>query len=229
MTQPHVGTLKERPLHASLKEWYRRDGDRVEAPVDGFVIDIVRGEALIEIQTSGFTKMKRKLAALLPDHPIRIVYPIATDRWIVKVGDSGEVLGRRRSPKHGRLLDVFSELVAFPELIDDPHLTVEVVLTREDEIRTHDPSRAWRRKGWVVEERHLIEVVDSHELAGSADLIELLAGVPKDFTTADVADTLGCSRRLAQQAAYCLRKAGAIVPVDKVGNAVVYRVAERSI
>jgi hypothetical protein len=29
-----IGTLNEGALHAQLKEWYRRPGDRVEQPVD---------------------------------------------------------------------------------------------------------------------------------------------------------------------------------------------------
>ena len=37
-----IGLLNEKPLHASLKQWYARPGDRFEVPVDGFVIDIVR-------------------------------------------------------------------------------------------------------------------------------------------------------------------------------------------
>ena len=36
----HISTLNEKPLHAGLKEWYARPGDRIEVPVDGFLIDI---------------------------------------------------------------------------------------------------------------------------------------------------------------------------------------------
>ena len=223
MTSPHVGTLGEKPLHASLKEWYRRPGDEVEVPVDGFVVDVVRGDLLIEIQTRSFSKMKRKLLTLLDEHPMRLVHPIALDRWIVRLGEGGEVLGRRRSPKHGVVHDLFSELVAFPELINSPNLTIEVLLTREDEIRRHDPTKAWRRRGWVVEERHLIEVVESHEFGTADDLSVLVGDVPGEFTTADVVAAVGCSRRVAQQMAYCLRLAGAIAMVGKAGNAITYR------
>ena len=46
-----IGLLNEKPLHASLKQWYARPGDRFEVAVGGFVIDIVRDDLLIEIQT----------------------------------------------------------------------------------------------------------------------------------------------------------------------------------
>ena len=62
--RPLVGTLGEKPLHAALKRWYAEDADRIEEPVDGFVIDLVRNGLLIEIQTRGFSSMKHK--RLLP-------------------------------------------------------------------------------------------------------------------------------------------------------------------
>jgi len=37
---PGIGTLRERPLHASLKRWYAEPDDRTEVAVDGYVIDL---------------------------------------------------------------------------------------------------------------------------------------------------------------------------------------------
>lgn len=222
---PHVGTLREKPLHASLKRWYAEDGDRVEVPVDGFVIDLVRDDLLIEIQTSGFSSMKRKLTTLLDlGHRVRIVHPIPVEKWIIRVDADGTELGRRRSPKHGTAVDVFAELVSFPALVAHPGLDLEVVLILEEEERRHDPTRAWRRKGWVVEERRLVGVVDGVPLTGPADLAALLPdGLPDPFTTADLAAALGRPRRLAQQMAYCLRHADVLTPDGSQGRAVAYR------
>jgi hypothetical protein len=127
-----IGTLRERPLHASVKRWYAQDGDRVEVPVDGFVIDLVRGEQLIEVQTRGFAAIKPKVAALLGrGHAVRIVHPIAVDRWIVQVDADGSVVARRRSPRHGSLCDIAIELVYLPELLAQPGFELEVLLTVE--------------------------------------------------------------------------------------------------
>lgn len=224
-TSPHIGTLGEKHLHASLKRWYSRPGDRIEVPVDGFVIDLVRGDLLIEIQTRGFSSMKKKVISLLDGgHRIRIVHPIAVDRWIVKVDPDGAAISRRRSPKHGAVTDVFTELVSFPELMGRPRLGVEVVLTVEEELRSHSPDRAWRRRGWVVVERRLVDVTDTLLLEHTDDLAALLpVGLPETFTTTDIADSLGRSRRTAQQMAYCLRRTDSIVAVGKRGNAIEYR------
>lgn len=220
---PHVGTLREKPLHAALKRWYAEPGDRIEEPVDGFVIDIVRDGVLIEIQTSGFAGMKRKLVTLLDRHAVRVVHPIAVEKRIVRCGESGEVLSRRRSPKRGAVVDVFAELVSFPELVAHAGLIVEVLLVHEEEVRRFDGGRAWRRKGWVVEERRLLEVVDRVVIDAPEALAAILPdAIPARFTTADVADVLRRHRRLAQQMTYCLRRAGVIEVVGKERNAVVY-------
>jgi hypothetical protein len=227
---PHIGTLREKPLHASLKRWYARPGDGVEVPVDGFVIDLVREDLLIEIQTRGFSSMKQKVTALLDHgHRLRIVHPIPIDKWIVKVDADGTVLSRRRSPKHGSPIDVFAELVSFPDLLAHPHLEIEVLLTTEEEYRCHTPGRSWRRKGWTVLERRLVEVVDTLLLRYTEELTGLLPDdLPETFTTADLAEKLGRPRRIAQQMAYCLRRVGAIVAVGRHGNTVVYRVRRAS-
>ena len=225
-SSPHVGLLGEKPLHASLKLWCAEDGDRIEEPVDGFVIDLVRADLLIEIQTRGFAGMKRKLTTLLENgHHVRIVHPIPVQKWIVKVDDNGEELSRRRSPKRGSVVDIFAELVSFPALLANDQLEIEILLVHEEEYRRHEPGRAWRRKGWVVQERRLVGVVDAVHVQGPSDLRTLLPDdLPTPFTTADLAERLGQPRRVAQQMAYCLRHAGTVEAVGKVGNTIEYQV-----
>lgn len=225
---PHIGTLGEKPLHAALKNWYAEPDDLIEQPVDGYVIDLVRDELLIEIQTGGFAPMKKKIGALLGSgHQVRIVAPIAVDKWIMKMSNDGEILDRRLSPKHGDVIDVFGLLVSFPDLVVTDHLEVEVVLTNQEELRVHEPGKAWRRKGWVVQERRLVDVVDTSLLQGGDDLLSLLPeDLPEPFSTADLAQSAGCPRRTAQQVAYCLREAGLVEIAGKKGNALLYESAE---
>jgi len=225
MSESHIGTLREKPLHASLKQWCSQPGDAFEQPVDGFVIDVVSNDMLIEVQTRSFSSMKRKLARLLElGHRIRVVHPIAIDKWIVKVDDEGDEIGRRKSPRHGAPTDIFAELVSIPDLILHPALDFLIVMTGEEELRRHDPTKAWRRRGWVVQERRLLEICDTLILSDTADLAGLLpSDLATEWTTADLAAALGRPRRIAQQMAYCLRECGVAMPVGKQGNAIVYR------
>jgi hypothetical protein len=63
-------------------------------------------------------------------------------------------------------------------------------------------------------------------VASVGDLRTLLPpDLPEPFTTADLARSLGRPRLLAQRMAYCLAKAGAIVPIGRTAAGVRYVVA----
>jgi hypothetical protein len=219
-----IGTLNEKPLHAALKEWYARPDDRFEVSVDGFVVDIVRDDLLVEVQTGSFSGIKRKLAVLAARHPVRLVYPVAREKWIVKLaGDGHSQLGRRKSPKRGAVEHVFKELVSFPQLLSAPNFSLDVLLIQEEEVRRYDGKRGWRRRGWVTHERRLLEVVGHRLFETPADMRALVPNaLDEPFTTAELAAAIVKPRWLAQKMAYCLREMGAIAQVGKRGNAILY-------
>ena len=222
-----IGLLNEKPLHASLKEWYAQPGDQFEVTVDGFVIDIVRDDLLLEIQTGNFASIKSKLAALVHSHRIRLIYPIAQEKWIVKQAkDNRSEATRRKSPKKGRVEELYRELLRFPHLIMNPNFSLEVLLIREEEERRYEGKQKWRRRGWGTEERRLLEVVERKVFEEAADL---KAHIPEEagesFTTKDLAEATGMSRTLVQKMVYCLRKVNVIEFAGKEGRANLYRLA----
>jgi len=157
-----IGVRNEKSLHAALKQWYARPGDQLEVQVDGFIVDIVRGDQLIEIQTRNLAAIRRKLCALLEGHPVRLVYPIAKEKWIVRMTSSGErVIGRRKSPKVGRLSDLFDELVSIPELINHQTFVLEIALIQEEEVRRADGRGSWRRGGQSIHDHKLLQVLET--------------------------------------------------------------------
>lgn len=222
-----IGNLNESDLHADVKAYYAGPDDRLEASVDGYVIDLVRAdEELVEVQTANFGQLRAKLDALLPEHRVRVVYPVAQEKWIVKVGPDGELLSRRKSPKRERVEAVFSQIVAIPQAIAHPHFTLDVLVVRAEEMwRAHDRQgkRGWRRGGWIVHNRRLLDVVDCRPFDAPEDLAQLLPdGLPRPFTTAELKSASGLPQRLAGQMAYCLREMGQIQVVGKRGNAFLY-------
>jgi hypothetical protein len=222
-----IGTLQEGALHAQLKEWYRRPGDRLEEPVAGYVVDLVRGKLLVEIQTGGFAPLRHKLEQLSCRQPVRLLAPVPLVRRIVRLTGEGELLSARRSPRRGRLEDVFSRLVSIPTLLCRPQFELEVVLTHEDELRVHRPGQAFRRRGWVVLGRSLRSVEGCVRIANPADAAGLLPSeLPELFDSGELAEAAGMQRRLAQQMSYCLRAMGVLEPVGKRGRAVVHRRVE---
>jgi hypothetical protein len=223
-TENGIGTLSEQSLHAALKRWYAQPGDQLEASVDGYVIDLVRGDLLIEIQTSSFASIRHKVRDLVQRHCVRLVYPVAVHRWIVRQSpDGAEQLGRRKSPRPGRLEQVFGELVSFPRLVCSPGFALEVVLVQEEEVRRKDGKGSWRRKGWSIHDRRLLAVDEQIPLSFPSTYRGLVpAELSEPFTSHDLSQALTLPRRLAQQMAYCLRKMSVLDVVGKRRNAYLY-------
>ena len=222
-----IGLLNEKPLHASLKEWYAQPNDSFEVSVDGYVIDIVRDDLLLEIQTGSFASIKSKITHLVGMHSVRLIYPIASEKYIVKLAnDNSGKQARRKSPKRGRVEDLFHEMVSFPKLVSNTNFSLEVILIREEEVRRHEANRSWRRRGWVTHERRLLEVLDRQRFETPADWRALLPeNLGESFTTKDLADAGDMPLQLAQKMAYCLRKAGVIDLTGRQGRSYSYSIA----
>ncbi len=221
-----IGTLNEKPLHAALKDYYAQLGDETEVKVNDFFIDIVQGDLLIEIQTGNFASIKTKLRKLVKSHYVHLVYPVAKEKWIVKLApDDNQPASRRKSPKRGRVEELFHEMIRFPELLAHPNFSLEVVMTKEEEVRRFDPKKNWRRKGWGTVERRLLEVVDQIVFENPSDWLLLLPEGIGEFTTKDLSGQMSISKHLSQKMAYCLRKANVIKLIGKRGRANLYTVA----
>ncbi len=218
-----IGTLRETELHAALKRYYARSGDRLEAKVDGYIVDIARDDELVEIQTHNFAAMKRKLNHLLERHVVRVVYPIAQAKWIMRVkADQHTPVGRRKSPRRGAVEDIFLELVSLPELITHPRFTLEVVLIHEEEVRCPRPSQRWRRD-WRVCNRRLLDVFESVEFAEPHDFRRFIPpDLPAPFTSHALAAALQRPDYFAHKMTYCLRKMGVLTIVGKRQRAWLY-------
>ncbi len=168
-------------------------------PLGGFVIDIQRGDQLIEIQTGAFAAMGNKLDRLLGDHRLLLVYPIAVETRLVRPDRRP-----RRSPKRGSVYQLFDELVSIPTLIDHPNLTLEVALVKIDRVQQPDPRARRGRGGYRTVDKVLTELVDTIRFETATDLARLVPhGLPDVFTTADLAACGPFDRSTAQKMAYC--------------------------
>jgi hypothetical protein len=218
-----IGTLRETELHAALKRHYARSGDRLEAEVDGYIVDIVRADELVEIQTHNFAALKCKLPHLLERHAVRVVYPIAQAKWIARVtADQHTPIGRRKSPRRGTLEDVFLELVSLPELIAHPRFTLEVVLIHEEEVRCPRSGRQ-RRRDWRVCNRRLLGVMEALTFTKPHDFRRFIpADLAVPFTSHGLATALQRPDYLAHKMTYCLRKMGVLTIVGKRQRAWLY-------
>ena len=221
-----IGTLQETSLHADLKTWYARPGDKLEQIVGDYIVDILHNNILIEVQIGHFSAIKPKLLRLVKDYPVHLVYPIAQQKWIVRLDKDEKPARRRKSPKQGGFEDLFLELVRFPTLVAHHNFTLEVLLTWEEEVWREDNQGSWRRKGWSIADRRLLSVVDRLLLESPDQFRHLLpVSLPDCFTTGDLARAIKKPTYLAQKMAYCLRTIGVVKIVGKQRNAYLYELA----
>src|ERR1700716_2189456 len=104
----------ETSLHRDLKAHYAGRGARLEVRVGSYRIDVVTPNTLIEIQHGSLASIRDKARCLLEDHDLLIVKPLVARKVLVKhSAKDGAVVSRRTSPKRGKLLDLFDELVHF--------------------------------------------------------------------------------------------------------------------
>jgi len=217
-----IGTRNERSLHSSLKDWYARPGDLLEEKVDGTIVDILREDLIIEIQTRNFGVMKRKLSKLLEYNKVLLVYPVAREKLIIRIDpETGKVLKTRKSPKTGSIYDLFSELVYIPHLVKNRNLSIEVAFIREESVWCDDGEGSWKRKGTSVKDHRLAEVVETRRFNDCNSYLGLLPpSLPQQFTNRELAEALRIRMRLTAKMTYCLKKMGVIRETGRKGRSI---------
>jgi hypothetical protein len=222
-----IGLQNESTIHAQLKKKFRRPGSKTETLVGKYVVDIDCGDGeIIEIQTRGFVKLRKKLDMLLNTHRVRLVYPLTIEKELVfRHPSTGKIESRRTSPKKMQLVDTARELIGIVEILGRPGFTLEVVFTREREVRCRDGRGSWRRQGTSIVDRELVEVKGSVQLCSPVDYLRALLpqGAPPSFTNRELAEYMGIPMRKAQEVTYCLRRLGVMETNTKKGNAFVFQ------
>ena len=221
----------ETSLHRQLKALYARPGAQLEVTLGDYRIDVVCGDELIEIQHGSLAAIRDKVRELLKEHRVTVVKPLIVRKRLIKLEKkNGRQIDSRMSPKRGKLLDIFDELVYFTRVFPHERLTLEVVLVDVEEWRYPGHGRRRRRRDgdYQVQDQKLIAVHETHRFRTTADLAKLLPeGLPAVFHTGHVSEGLNVDRWIAQRIAYTLRNVGTIKQVGKAGNALLYRLTKK--
>ena len=211
--------MNEFSLHSEIKKVYSISGDQFEVKLDNYIVDILRGNLVIEVQTKNFSALKEKLQTLTEKYQVRLVYPLPEKKLITYVTKDQVVLDTRKSPRKGRLTDLFDELVMIPHMIGVENFSLEVLFIDEEEVRSNDGKGSWRRKGVSIKERKLLKVNDRILFQNRADYLKILPeNLNEVFTNRELAKLAKISVRTARQITYCLRKGGVIRLAGKKGR-----------
>ncbi len=215
----------ETSLHRQLKALYSAEPEAQEVRLGTFRIDAVHQGRLIEIQQGSLGAIRPKIRRLLEEHDVLIVKPLAAQKVLIRRKRAGgAIVSTRLSPRHETIADLFADLVYFVDIFPHPRLTLEVVLTRQEEHRVNAKKKWWRGPDFRVTDRLLVGIEGRVTLRDTADLLRLLpTGLDEQFTTGEIARLAPMPRWLAQKMAYCLRKMGALEALGKQGNSWLYR------
>lgn len=215
----------ETTLHRQLKELYATDAALREVTVEGYRIDAVVDDTLIEVQSAPLGAIRDKVRRLLERHDVVVVKPLAARKSLIKYKRAGgRVESVRQSPRRESVYDLFLELVNFVSVFPHPRLTLEVLLTEQEELRVPTVKRRWRSRGYRVTDRRLISVGERQTFRTGGDLLRLIPpALDSGFSTADLARATGLPRWHAQKIAYCLRKIEVFELIGKSGNSCLYR------
>jgi hypothetical protein len=217
----------ETTLHRQLKDFYSPPDSRQEVRVGRYRIDIVDGRRLIEVQHSSLGSLRAKTAQLLRQHDVEVIKPLVARKRLIHLASAdGEPDRTRWSPRRATPLDVFHELIYFTSVFPHRRLTLRVPLIEIEETRYPWRRRNRRRGQFRVKDQTLLRVVGESVYRTTADLRGLLpATLPRDFGTAELAQSLDIERWVAQRIAWCLRKTGTATVHGKQGNSLRYRLA----
>lgn len=224
-----IGMQSEKTLHAVLKNYADADEDHHEIPVDNFIADIYHDGQIIEIQTANMGVMRSKLSCFLAKYPVRIVYPIPAQKWVVWIDPAtGELLKKNKSPLRGSFFHAFRELYRIRPFLQDPNLSLELLLIDMDEYRLLDGWSKNKKRGSHRYDRIPLCLRDRVILTCPQDYMQFVPeGLAEPFTSAQFAGAVGFAKDRISTVLLLLTDMGVVERVGKKGNAYLYRVTQR--
>lgn len=240
---PHIGTLREKRLHAAIKHYLCPDISCHERPVEVSdaadrktrrpVADILIDDRIIEVQTGDFYPLRRKLSWYFEhtDHRVTVVHPIPVVKYLSWIDPaSGDVTSRNRSPKRGRVKDAARGLYWISDFVGDPRFSLRLLLLEIEEYRMADGWGRDGKRGSNRYERFPTALLGDVTLSDAADyatyfLPEALREEGKIFTAAEYARAMGIRGRVTYGLLQLLEKLSVIRMTDEMrGRARTYTV-----
>lgn len=224
MSPNGIGTLKEKTIHAVLKNYYAPDVRHQEQRLEGYVADIYIEGKIIEIQSRHFNTMRKKLETFLPLYDVTIVYPIAATKWLCWIDEeTGEITSKRKSPKRGSIYAIIPELYRIKPFLSHPNLHFVLTFIDVEEYRLLNGWNHTKKKGSTRYDGIPLQLIDEVSLYQTSDFMLFLPDtLPTPFTTKDLQKVAKISQSYATTCLHLLYHLGVVQRVGKKGNAYLY-------
>ena len=220
-----IGTYKEKTQHLILKHYFEPDPTFHEVSYHGFVADIHRDDNIIEIQTSSFGAMRRKLEVFLNDCDVTVVYPVPYRKTVSWIDADGNVSEPHRSPKRYTAAELLPNLIYILPYLQNPRLHFIVALLEVEEYRNLDGWGNGGKRGSTRYDRIPTKLCELVEIRSVLDLHKLLPfAVGETFSAEMLRKKAHFSNRAAYTAMRVLRETGAIAEERKESRTTFYRI-----
>lgn len=219
--QNSIGTKQERTLHQYLKYYFCPNSSFHEQKCEGYIVDILKNNEIIEIQTSAFNAMRKKLESLLQTYPIKIVYPIILEKTIYNYDESGSLVSVKKSPKKEHPLKIGKELYKINYLLNNKNLSFICPILKIYEYRIPYVNRYKQQKMTRINQIPY-ELVNLVELKSKTDYQNLIP-FDNEFTALEFKKKLKLSPKEVSTALIILRTLKVIEIVRKDGKKYIYK------
>lgn len=221
-----IGVRQEKILHRTIKYYLEPNEEFHEIKIGKMYADIKKDDLIYEIQTGNFNVLRHKLDTFLPKFKVCIVYPIAYNKTIQLIDESGEIT-TRKSPKKGSSFSLFIELYKIKTYLTDPNLVFKVLLIDMEEYRTKTTKKHYHSKGFQKEVQIPINLVKEYDINSIEDIYILFDDYPKlkeNFTSKEFARIIKVSPNKANTILNVLNHLNVVERIDKNKNAYVYKI-----
>ena len=219
-----IGTLAEKTVHSTLKQYLSHDLARQEIKIGSYYADVCIDGHIFEIQTRQFNKLRTKLDFFLQDHPVTVVYPVTCQnylRWVTP--KTGEISSPKKSPRKGNPLQVFAELYRIRPFLAHPHFSLKLILMDMEEYRMLDGYGKDKKRRATKCDKFPLALVAEYDIQTPKDYRMLLPKtLPDHFTSKEFAKLARISLGLAQTTLLLLSELGVVKRTTKQGNAYIY-------
>lgn len=220
----HIGTLKEKTVHAVVKNYIEPDSSYQEIKIQGFYADIFNKNGIIEVQTGNFNTLRKKLDALLDLYSFTIVYPIAHTKMLYWINnETGEINKPRKSNKKGKPHEIFRELYKIKNYLNHPNIKLHIIMMDMDEYRLLDGWGKNKKNNATKCDRIPTKLINEITINSLDDYkVFLPPNLPDTFTVKDYRLTSRIMQRQASVGVHILNYLGLIKKIGKEGRAYLY-------
>lgn len=221
-----IGTLSEKSIHAKLKDYLESNKEYQEVSVGRYIADIKRDNSIIEIQTKQFKNLLNKLEYYTKHNfDVTVVYPIVASKilnWIDPI--SNEIVESRKSPYKGVIQDCFRELYWIIDYIVKEKIKFKIILIEAEQYKYLDGYGQSNKKRATKIDIVPTKVVGEESFCNVSDLNKFIPKtLEREWTAKDFVKHSKVNSKYYASGLKMLRDIGIIIPVRKIGNAIVYR------